>query len=143
MGPATAFVRTHRALLASKPVWMFSSGPIGPDVPDAKGRDPVTAATPKEFDEFARTIRPRDEHVFFGAYDPEASPAGLAEGLMKRFMGLMPAARNALPTGDFRDWAAIEAWAEGIAHELVSLSERLGSAPSTRAAAPDPTEVHA
>ncbi len=30
----------------------------------------------------------------------------------------MPAARDALPDGDFRDWPEIEAWATGVAHEL-------------------------
>jgi menaquinone-dependent protoporphyrinogen oxidase len=30
----------------------------------------------------------------------------------------MPAVREALPAGDFRDWPAIEAWAEEIAREL-------------------------
>lgn len=37
---------------------------------------------------------------------------------MARFMRLVPAARNALPSGDFRDWPAIEAWANDIAREL-------------------------
>jgi menaquinone-dependent protoporphyrinogen oxidase len=115
---ATAFVRRNRGALAAHPVWFFSSGPVGPDVVDAKGRDPVEAATPKEFAEFARTIGPRDERVFFGAYDPDAPPSGVAEGLMHRFMRVMPAARNALPAGDYRDWPAIETWAEGIAREL-------------------------
>ena len=39
---------------------------------------------------------------------------------MSGFMRVLPAARNALPAGDFRDWPAIEAWAEGIATELQS-----------------------
>jgi menaquinone-dependent protoporphyrinogen oxidase len=68
--------------------------------------------------EFGRTIQPRGEQVFYGAYDPDAAPAGLAEGLMARFMRVLPAVRNALPAGDFRDWPAIEAWAEAIAREL-------------------------
>ena len=37
---------------------------------------------------------------------------------MHRFMRVMPEARKALPAGDYRDWPAIEAWAEGIAGEL-------------------------
>ena len=115
---ATAFVRRNRDTLAAHPVWFFSSGPVGPDAVDAKGRDQLEAATPKEFAEFARTIGPRDERVFFGAYDPDAPPSGIAEGLMHRFMRVMPEARKALPAGDYRDWPAIEAWAEGIASEL-------------------------
>ena len=118
LGEATTFVRRHRAVLAGRPVWLFSSGPTGTEPVDAKGRDQLKAAEPKEFDEFARTIQPRDQRVFFGAYDPGAAPAGLAEGLMARFMRLAPAARKALPAGDFRDWPAIEAWAETIARDL-------------------------
>ncbi len=34
----------------------------------------------------------------------------------------MPAARNALPKGDFRDWPAIDAWADEIAHELAPVA---------------------
>jgi menaquinone-dependent protoporphyrinogen oxidase len=56
--------------------------------------------------------------VFFGAYDPDAAPVGMAERMMNRFMKLMPAVRGALPAGDFRDWPQIEAWARGIAREL-------------------------
>ena len=56
----------------------------------------------------------RDHRVFFGAYESDRKPIGLRE----RFMSVMPAARDALPKGDFRDWPEIEAWASGIAHEL-------------------------
>jgi menaquinone-dependent protoporphyrinogen oxidase len=115
---ATAFVRRHEGILARHPVWTFSSGPVGCEPVDAKGRDQLEAAVPKEFTEFARTINPRAQQVFFGAYDPDAAPAGLAEGLMARFMRLAPAVREALPAGDFRDWPAIERWANGIAIEL-------------------------
>jgi menaquinone-dependent protoporphyrinogen oxidase len=118
MGDATTFVRRHRDVLAHRPVWLFSSGPVGTEPVDAKGRDQLEASRPKEFEEFARSIQPRDTQVFFGAYDPDAEAVGLAEGLMARFMRFMPAARNALPSGDFRDWPAIEAWSEGIAREL-------------------------
>lgn len=37
---------------------------------------------------------------------------------MARFMRVMPAVRNAIPAGDYRDWPAIEAWADGIARDL-------------------------
>ena len=45
-----------------------------------------------------------------------AKPIGMAERAMK----LMPAARDALPAGDFRDWPEIEAWARSIAADLRS-----------------------
>ena len=118
MGEGTAFVRRHRDVLASRLVWLFSSGPTSIETVDAKGRDLLKASEPKEFAEFARTIQPREQRVFFGAYDPDAAPAGLAEGFMSRFMRLVPAVREALPAGDFRDWPAIEAWAEAIAREV-------------------------
>ena len=118
---ATAFFRNHHELLASHPVWLFSSGPIGTDLVDAKGRDVVEAARPVEFAEFDKSIRPRDERIFFGAFDPDAKPIGLMERFGAPFMR-MPAVREAMPAGDFRDWPQIEAWAEGIALELESVS---------------------
>jgi len=114
---ATGFVRQHRELLASRPVWLFSSGPIGTDLVDAEGHDVVEASRPAEFAEFAGSIHPRDERIFFGAFDPAAKPIGLMERFGAPFMR-MPAVREALPAGDFRDWPQIEAWAEGIALEL-------------------------
>jgi menaquinone-dependent protoporphyrinogen oxidase len=111
---ATKFVERNRALLAERPTWLFSSGPIGTDTIDKEGRDVLETTVPKEFAGLRDTIHPRGEKVFFGALDPGAKPVGIAE----RFVSLMPAARNALPTGDFRDWPAIDAWADGIATEL-------------------------
>ena len=111
---ANEFARRHRSRLASRPLWMFSSGPIGTERLDAKGNDVRDASEPKEFGELRATLRPRGDRIFFGAYDPEAPPIGLAEKLMK----LVPASRQALPAGDFREWPEIEAWAEEIATAL-------------------------
>jgi menaquinone-dependent protoporphyrinogen oxidase len=114
LGEATGFVRRNRALLAERPVWLFSSGPVGTDKVDSEGRDVLETTVPREIAEFREAIHPRDHRVFFGAYDPAAKPVGLIE----RVTRLMPAARDALPAGDFRDWDAIEAWARQIAGEL-------------------------
>jgi menaquinone-dependent protoporphyrinogen oxidase len=111
---ATTFVKRNRALLAERPTWLFSSGPVGAETVDKLGRDVLETTIPKEFPELVAAIHPRGEKVFFGAMDPTARPAGLAE----RLVSLMPAARDALPTGDFRDWPAIDAWADGIADDL-------------------------
>jgi menaquinone-dependent protoporphyrinogen oxidase len=46
--------------------------------------------------------------VFFGALDP--SVLGFAERMIAKAVKA--------PTGDFRDWDAIRAWAEWIAEEL-------------------------
>ncbi len=111
---ASAFVRRNRSLLASRPVWLFSSGPLGTKTTDAQGRDVRAEAEPREFAEFRDAIHPRDLRIFFGAYDPEGKPIGL----MERLTRMMPAARAAMPVGDFRDWDEIEAWAGKIANEL-------------------------
>jgi menaquinone-dependent protoporphyrinogen oxidase len=115
---ASRLVRRHRSLLASRPVWLFSSGPIGTDLVDAKGRDVFEASRPAEFADFADAIHPRDERVFLGAYDPGAKPIGLMERLGAPFMR-MSSVRASIPAGDFRDWPAVEAWAKGIARELL------------------------
>jgi menaquinone-dependent protoporphyrinogen oxidase len=111
---ATGFVHRHRERLAAGPTWVFSSGPLGTDLVDEQGRDIYEATRPREFAEITTTIRPRGERVFFGAWDAAAPPVGMAERLMR----LMPAARDALPSGDFRDWPAIDAWADEIADAL-------------------------
>lgn len=112
---AAEFVREHATTIAARPTWLFSAGPIGTEVVDQKGRDVLEASRPLEFAEFEPIVQPRDARVFFGAYDPDAPGASFAERLVTR----MPAIRNAMPTGDFRDWPVIEGWADGIANELV------------------------
>ena len=39
MKPAAKFVRSNAESLASRPVWLFSSGPLGTKDKDDKGRD--------------------------------------------------------------------------------------------------------
>ena len=114
LGDATKFVERNRDVLAVKPTWLFSSGPIGTDLVDKQGRDVFETTIPKEFPHLRELIRPRGERIFFGALEPDAKPIGMAE----RFMTLMPAAKNALPKGDFRDWPVIDAWADEIAAAL-------------------------
>lgn len=115
LADATRFVQRNQAVLAERPVWFFSSGPLGTDPVDAKGRDQLVASEPKEFADLRATLHPRGAQVFFGAFDLTAPPIGLAERLTRH---LPAAAREAMPTGDFRDWAAIDAWADGIAAAL-------------------------
>ena len=65
---ARKLVTRNEELLASRPVWLFSSGPVGTEMVDEKGHDVLEGARPKEFAEFARAISPRGEQVFFGAF---------------------------------------------------------------------------
>jgi menaquinone-dependent protoporphyrinogen oxidase len=106
MKEATQFVRRHQATLVQRPVWLFSSGPLGPQTTDAQGRDVRVTTEPKEFAALRAALHPRDARVFFGALDASAF------GFPVRVI----AAR--LPQGDFRDWDEIDAWAEEIAHAL-------------------------
>jgi menaquinone-dependent protoporphyrinogen oxidase len=112
---ARDFVKRNHATLATHPTWLFSSGPVGTDLVDSKGRDVMVTSEPKEFAEMRVTIRPRDEKIFFGAFDIDAPPIGWAEKFARR---LPAAAKDAIPSGDFRDWSAIDAWADGIVAEL-------------------------
>jgi menaquinone-dependent protoporphyrinogen oxidase len=113
---ATAFISGFRATLASRPVWLFSSGPLGTEPLDAQGRDQKVSAVPRDIARLGPLLRARDHRVFFGAYDRDVKPIGFGE----RFVKMMPAAREALPAGDFRDWPEIDAWAVSIARELLS-----------------------
>ncbi len=112
--PAVVFAKKHRKELADRPIWLFSSGPLGTDRIDKDGKDVLAASRPKEFDELTELLRPRGDQVFFGAYDADAPPIGVGERVVRH----MPAARGALPSGDFRDWTAIDTWAQQIATEL-------------------------
>ncbi len=114
LGDAIRFVERNRDVLAAAPTWLFSSGPLGTDLVDKQGHDVIETSVPREFATLRGLVRPRGERIFFGALDPDTRPIGIAE----RLMSLMPAARDALPHGDFRDWAAIDAWADAIAEEL-------------------------
>ena len=101
MKEATEWVHRNLAVLTRRPVWLFSSGPLGTEVKDAEQQ-------PKEMAEFQETIHPRDHRVFFGALDHHK--LGFAERMV------LKAVRA--PEGDFRDWAAVDAWTACIAREL-------------------------
>ncbi len=106
----TKFVRRNHVILASRPVWLFSSGPVGTETTDDEGRDVRTVSGPKELPEFTEELNPRDHHVFFGAVDHDKLGKGLAERMSAKW----------LPEGDFRDWQEIDVWAAAIAEELAA-----------------------
>ena len=110
---ATRFVEHHHVLLSQRPVWLFASGPLGTDQVDEEGHDVLEATRPREFDELYPRVHPCGEKVFFGAWDPDDPPVGFTERLLRH----LPA-HDTTPAGDFRDWPAIDAWAEEIAREL-------------------------
>jgi menaquinone-dependent protoporphyrinogen oxidase len=104
--PAVEFARRHDAVLRSRPVWLFSSGPVG----DLKIAGPL--ADPKDVGPIRNRIRPRDHRVFWGALDRAALDSSDL-GAMSRFIS-----RRFIPEGDWRDWPAIDAWTDGIARSI-------------------------
>jgi menaquinone-dependent protoporphyrinogen oxidase len=114
MKPATKFVRRNSKALASRPVWLFSSGPLGNKAQDDQGRDFCEILEPKEIAEFRGTVEPREHRVFFGAMD------GSKLGFWHRLIYKLPANRDGalFPYGDFRNWDEIDAWAGSIAQAL-------------------------
>lgn len=108
---ASSFVKKNKETLAHHPLWFFSSGPLGTDKVDKEGHDVLEASLPKEAEEFA-FLDPRDHHVFFGALHLDEL------GFTGRMLRKMPATRDAIPEGDFRDWEEIDLWAHGIGREL-------------------------
>jgi menaquinone-dependent protoporphyrinogen oxidase len=121
------FLERNIDKLSSKPVWLFSSGPLPGSSKEIEATDPLTQALGpedgpgsgghKRIAALSAAIHPRDHRVFQGAYDPSDPPKSLPE----RVLRLLPASKDILPIGDFRDWDAIEAWAHEIATELRSL----------------------
>jgi menaquinone-dependent protoporphyrinogen oxidase len=108
----TSYIRAHRDLLATRPTWLFASGPVGEELVDKHGADVL--APPPFLAEAARDLGARGTRVFFGRWDPDDPPIGVAERLFR----LLPVSRDVLPVGDFRDWPAIERWAHDIAREV-------------------------
>jgi menaquinone-dependent protoporphyrinogen oxidase len=98
---AREFVQRHRAWLAGRPVWLFSSGPLDNVDPSAPGQ-------PADLDELMAASGARGQQVFVGKLDK--SHLGPIERLVIRMVKA--------PEGDFRDWAAIRAWGAEIAREL-------------------------
>jgi len=117
---AAAFIRRNSALLAQRPVWLFSSGPLGEDAKDAQGHDKREATAPKEIAEFNATIHPRGHRVFFGALDQ--ARLGLTHRIIFKMINKRDAA--VLPEGDFRDWNDVETWAHSIAEDLKTPTDR-------------------
>ena len=122
MKEAKQFLSKNQGTLSSRPVWLFSSGPVGTSRTDAKGHDllDVSVSGPKEIDELRRLVNMRDHRIFFGALDGTKLTG--ATGFMYRMARRSEEARESMPEGDFRDWKEIEGWADSIAGSLLLVS---------------------
>jgi menaquinone-dependent protoporphyrinogen oxidase len=99
--PARRFLERHAGELSARPVWLFSSGPLGDPLRPAEGQ-PVDAA------ELVAAVGAREHRLFAGRL--ERGRLGLRERAVVRAVGAAE--------GDFRDWAAIAEWAAGISATL-------------------------
>lgn len=103
---AADFLQENAALLAQRPVWLFSSGPTGEG-------DPVEILDgwrfPRDQEAIADRIQPQDIALFHGKID--LSALNLGEKLIIKALKAR--------VGDYRNWPAIEAWAGRIAGQLL------------------------
>lgn len=97
---ARDWVSAHAAELRTRPVWLFSSGPIGsPPFPPDEPHD----------------VHPLSELI--GARGHQVFPGRLDKGLLSFGERAMVTAMRA-PLGDFRDWDAVRVWAAEVARLL-------------------------
>lgn len=99
--PARRFVENHQELLATRPTWLFSSGPIA-----RPSGDPVEV--PREVTRAAASVGARDNHLFGGRLDSEQLKLG--ERIVAKLARV--------PDGDFREWEGVVAWATAIGRTL-------------------------
>lgn len=99
---AVQFLRKYADELGDRHVWLFHSGPVGPDREQ-------TQDMPANVYRVARRIGAAPATTFAGAILPAT-----AKGVLARHLAAGKLA------GDSRDWAQITAWAEGIAANLTS-----------------------
>ena len=97
---ARSFVERHADELRERPIWLFSSGPLGD--PPKPAEDPVDIGALVEL------VGARGHRLFTGNLDREQ--LGLGERAVTRMVRA--------PYGDFRAWPEIRAWAAEIAAAL-------------------------
>jgi menaquinone-dependent protoporphyrinogen oxidase len=98
--PARDWVGAHAAALRDRPVWLFSSGPIG--------SPPFPPDEPHDVHPLTQLVGARGHQVFAGRLDKDLLSFG--ERAMVTAMRA--------PLGDFRDWDAVRAWAGEIGRDL-------------------------
>jgi menaquinone-dependent protoporphyrinogen IX oxidase len=98
--PARQYAADHAVMLRQRPVWLFSSGPIG--------EPPFPPDEPHDADPVAQLVGAREHRVFPGRVEKHL--LGFGERAMVTAMRA--------PTGDFRDWDAVRTWGEEIAGAL-------------------------
>ena len=109
--PARSYAAAHAAALRGRPVWLFSSGPIG--------EPPFPPDEPHDAAPLLRLTGAREHRVFPGRLDPVRLSFG--ERAMVTAMRA--------PLGDFRSWDAVRSWADAIGEELAGSPALLPGGP--------------
>jgi menaquinone-dependent protoporphyrinogen oxidase len=99
------FLQRNESLLSERPVWIFSSGPMGEGNPDQLAQG---WRFPEAQRSLIERIKPRETVIFHGAIDIKKM-SFLEKWVLKNVKA---------PAGDYRDWEAITSWARAIAGEL-------------------------
>jgi menaquinone-dependent protoporphyrinogen oxidase len=100
LGPVKQLIEREAAVLATRPVWLFSSGPLG---------DPLKPeGDPEDMELLLKRTHAVAHRTFAGRIDKRQ--LGIAE---KAIFAVVRA-----PEGDFRPWPAIAGWAAEIAGAL-------------------------
>jgi menaquinone-dependent protoporphyrinogen oxidase len=99
---ARDFAHANADLLTSRPVWLFSSGPLGPPDHLEPTEEPVDVAGVVEL------LHPRAHRFLAGKLSKDGLP--FKERVIVRAVHA--------PEGDFRDWVAIDTFASEIADAL-------------------------
>jgi len=101
---ALQFLTRHRAALSARPVAVFALGPFHDE---EKEYQEVRRQLDKELAKFP-WLTPAAIAIFGGKFDPQK---------LTFPHNLVPALKN-MPASDVRDWAAIRAWANGLAAQF-------------------------
>jgi len=93
---AVRFLRKHVDELRERQVWLFHSGPVGPDKDQPE-------KMPGKVERLAHRIGATPAMTFAGSLDPATAKGFLAKRLARSELG-----------GDSRDWDQIKAWASDV-----------------------------
>lgn len=99
--PASQFLRANQALLATRPVWLFSSGPTGEGDPN-EILDGWTF--PEDLTPLLESIKPKDVILFHGYLNLDK--LGFGERMIIKSVKAT--------IGDYRDWLVIRSWASRL-----------------------------
>jgi menaquinone-dependent protoporphyrinogen oxidase len=102
--PARQFAEHNGAALTAIPVWLFSSGPLGPKADLVPGEEPADIA------KLVKLTGAWEHRMFSGRLDRQR--LGFAERAAVKAVHA--------PEGDCRDWSAIDGFAGEIAAQLAA-----------------------